>query len=234
MENKNSAIIFDKDGVIVETEKFHYQAYKIAIKKITGLDLPIDKYISYGVSRNHRDFLSDALDNNLKEEEYDQISEQRWIEYKDLTDKNLEPVSGIFDLIESLRDRYVLAVASSASQESIIHDLESIGLINANYNPFSVILSGESVERNKPYPDVYLEVLKNINLERKIPIFASDCIVIEDSANGIRSAQAAGMPCVFRENDFTSLESLCKIGIVPSCTIGDYLEFQNTTSFLIK
>ena len=104
-----------------------------------------------------------------------------------MTSKPILPIRGLKELLSYARDKgLVLAVASSSSLHNINLVLKAIGLIQF----FSLIASGEQVPKNKPFPDIYL---KTAELLKLVP---DECMVVEDSANGVKSAKVAGMYCV--------------------------------------
>lgn len=98
----------------------------------------------------------------------------------------LEYIEGVEDSIKSLSNKYRLAIASSSNMESILHTLK-IGNLNEY---FEVLYSGEDVEESKPNPEIYIKTARDLNLN------PYECIVIEDSYNGIKSAKAAGMTVI--------------------------------------
>ena len=90
---------------------------------------------------------------------------------------------GAVEAVESMAARWPLGLASSSNREAIDLVLELSGL----GRQFAVSLSSEEVDRGKPAPDVYVEAA------RRLDIAAPECVAVEDSENGIRSAHAAGM-----------------------------------------
>jgi HAD superfamily hydrolase (TIGR01509 family) len=93
---------------------------------------------------------------------------------------------GAADAVRALAGRWPLGLASSANREIIDLVLECAGLADA----FAETLSSEEVARGKPAPDVYLEAA------RRLDVAPGDCVAIEDSTNGLRSARAAGMAVI--------------------------------------
>ena len=97
--------------------------------------------------------------------------------------ESLPLVPGAVKAVEGLAARWPLGLASSSNREVIDTVLELAGI--AQY--FRATVSSEEVERGKPAPDVYLEAARRLGVD------PTDCAAVEDSANGIRSARAAGM-----------------------------------------
>ena len=99
-------------------------------------------------------------------------------------------IDGAVDVVRRLAGRYRTAVASSAHRQVIDAALEALGLADA----FDVVVSSDEVTRGKPAPDVYLETA------RRLEIAPADCLVVEDSLNGVLAATAAGMTVVLVPN----------------------------------
>lgn len=100
-------------------------------------------------------------------------------------------IPGAIDAVHRLAAAFTLGLASSSNRELIDTVLAAGGLTPL----FEATVSSEEVPRGKPAPDVYLEA------GRRLGIAAADCVAIEDSHNGIRSAKAAGMACIAVPND---------------------------------
>ena len=93
---------------------------------------------------------------------------------------------GALDAVRRLAERYVLGLASSSNREMIDRVLEAGGIGDL----FRATVSSEEVAAGKPAPDVYLEAA------RRLDVRTDECVAVEDSHNGIRSAKAAGMRCI--------------------------------------
>jgi HAD superfamily hydrolase (TIGR01509 family) len=105
--------------------------------------------------------------------------------------QQLPLIDGAVDAVRRIATRWPLGLASSSNRELIDRALEVSELAPL----FRATVSSEEVERGKPAPDVYLEVA------RRLAVDATSCAAVEDSANGIRSAQAAGMRVVAIPNE---------------------------------
>ena len=108
--------------------------------------------------------------------------------YKEIIENKIEPIQNSIEFLKKLdKDQFKIGLASSTSKKIIEKQLKAIGI----YDSFDVIVSGEDdVHNNKPYPDIYLFVADRLNIK------AEDCIVIEDSLIGIKSAKNACMKCI--------------------------------------
>lgn len=181
------AIIFDMDGVLVDSEPFHIEIEKQHFL-LNKLSVSIEEHSQYmGVA-------SDVMWREIAEHHSINVSVEDLIEqfkiksiqyFSELDEIPVMP--GLIDLLEKLRDKnFPMAVASSSYPEIIKIILEKTGI----QKYFQVVVSSQEAGKSKPEPDVFLLAA------RKLGIPAKDCLVVEDSANGIKAAQAAGMSCV--------------------------------------
>ena len=185
------AIIFDMDGVLVNTEPLHYKCWKEVVKE-DGIDLEFNVYKAcIGATR---DVLLDILKEHYGKVYADPDEVMERMKQKKLeviADEGLPMLDGVREAVEYLHGKgYHLAVASSLPIESIEMNLKTIGI--RQY--FDSITSGLEVKYSKPAPDIFLCAMEKLHLT------ASECLVIEDSTNGGKAARAAGMKCVWYHN----------------------------------
>lgn len=176
--------IFDMDGVIVDTAKFHYQAWK-RMAQLFGGDLTEEQNEKLkGVSR--KGSLEFILKENgvLKsEEEKVELSRQKnewYLELIGSLDKS-ELLPGVLDLIKELKSLNISVGLGSASRNAVT----ILKMINIDHL-FDTLVDGNSVEKSKPDPEVFLKGAKGMNLKPQ------NCIVFEDSSKGIEAALKGG------------------------------------------
>lgn len=178
-------IIFDMDGVIVDSE-YTYLESKTEILKEAGREKPLSyQYQFMGTTYEFMwQKMKDELD--LPEAISFYISEMNRIREDMIQRDGVRAIKYAQDLIRKLAmEGYELAVASSSPKKEIIRNLTELGIIDY----FKVLVSGEEVERSKPNPDVFLRAAELIEAAPE------NCIVIEDTKNGALAAKAAGMYC---------------------------------------
>lgn len=183
-------IIFDMDGVIVDSE-YTYLESKTEILKESGKEKPIS--YQYQFMGTTYEYMWSTMKNELNlEREIDYyISEMNRKRNEMIERDGVKPIRGVQKFIKDLyTNGNKLAVASSSPKQEIIRNLHELDLIQY----FSCLVSGEEVENSKPHPDVFLKTAELLNIE------PSKCIVFEDTKNGSLAAKAAGMYCIGFEN----------------------------------
>ncbi|MFP9100628.1 HAD family hydrolase [Flavobacterium sp. RHBU_24] len=180
-------VIFDMDGVIVDTEPLHHFAYHKHFKHL-NIDVTPELYATFtGLStKNTYQRLIDAF--ALEHEVQDLVRSKRDF-FNEVFDTNeeLSLLPGVFSLIQDLHANGIqLVLASSASKETIKRVFDRFGL----HQYFTHTVSGEDFPQSKPHPAIFLRAAELSGT----PV--TECIVIEDSTNGIKASKAAGIFCV--------------------------------------
>lgn len=184
---KYRAVIFDLDGVICHTDKYHYQAWK---KVADELGIYFDELINNrlrGVSRMESfDIILERYEGEMSLEEKIHWTEKKNDIYKELL-KNMSPedlTDEVKQTLDALRERGLkLAIGSSSKNAGFI--LGQIGL--GEY--FDAVSDGNNISRSKPDPEVFVKAAQFLEEEPE------DCLVVEDAKAGLEAALAGGMDC---------------------------------------
>lgn len=218
-----AALIFDVDGTLAETEELHRQVFNHAfgrhgldwhwertvykdLLRVTGGKERIRAY--HGILRTARP---------LSDQDIAELHRIKTLQYAELIETGCCPLRpGVRDLLVAAKARgQRLAIATTTSHGNI-DALLSLALGRGWAEDFDAIVAGDDVRHKKPAPDVYLEVVARLKLA------PSDCVAIEDSANGLIAATRAGIPVLitrsmfFRDDDFSDarfvLDDLSELG----------------------
>jgi HAD superfamily hydrolase (TIGR01509 family) len=176
-----AAVIFDMDGVIVDTEQVWDEVREELVADWGGRSVPGAQQAMMGMSSvEWSRYMHDELGLAAPPAEINAEVVRRMLErYR----QDLPLIDGAVEAVERLAAVFPLAVASSSNRPLIDAVLATAGLTAC----FATTVSSEEVPRGKPSPDVYLEAA------RRLGTAPAQCAAIEDSASGIRAAHAAGM-----------------------------------------
>jgi HAD superfamily hydrolase (TIGR01509 family) len=180
------AVIFDMDGVLVDSEPVHHEVESILFREL-GIRLrPGERDGFTGMSGTKMwEYLKKAYGLAASVQELlDRDNRFRLSYFASLP--RLTPIEGSRGLLEGLHGRVRLALASSSSPEIIDVVVNQLAIRDF----FDTVVSGQSVRRGKPDPDIFLRTASLLGVS------PPSCVVIEDSANGVKAAAAAGMACV--------------------------------------
>lgn len=202
----NKLVIFDMDGVVVDTEPT-YREINAELYKELNVNITLEEQFSF-VGNGSRIIWTKIKDKGSltqSVEELMEMSKSRKYEYLSKFDAKIIPIEGIEKLLSTLKTNgFAIAMASSSPRKNIEVILRKVKLINY----FEYIVSGEDVERGKPNPDIFLKAAEKFKAK------ACDCTVIEDSNNGVTGAKAAGMKCVGFRNLNSGNQDISKADII--------------------
>ncbi|MHA1674140.1 MAG: HAD family hydrolase [Promethearchaeota archaeon] len=179
-----TAIIFDCDGVLADSEPLSCGAWNVVFEREFSIDIGTNYHAILG--RSTKDTIQHYVNRHnldIKIENYNQLAQWKEEAYFNLATDNLGPIKGVIPFLDSIQSRGIkIAVASSGILSKIQFNLQQCGL-----DPyFSELISGTDVSHGKPAPDIFLLAAERLN----IPI--SQCVVIEDSVMGVRAGKASG------------------------------------------
>jgi HAD superfamily hydrolase (TIGR01509 family) len=178
------AILWDNDGVLVDTEHLYFQATQRVLASV-GVTLTEEQYIDCFLVEGHGAWhLVEAR--GVGDAEIARLRDQRNEIYGRLLSQGPRVIPGIVETLDALRGRYVMGVVTSSRKDhfDLIH--EHTGLLQY----FDFVLTASDYPRVKPYPDPYLAAVERSGVE------ADACIAIEDSERGLEAATLACVRCI--------------------------------------
>ena len=195
------AIIFDMDGVILDSETISDKTWMIAQDE---MDLKTEKdFINLCRGSNKNDtllILRKVFGEDFDSEAFLKRTSELFHMYEDTQGIPLMPYAK--QILEYLKPKYRLALASSTNGEAVKRQLTNAEVIDF----FETRTTGEMVEHSKPDPEIYLMACRSLGLEPK------ECVAVEDSPNGIKSAAKAGLKVIMVPDKIAptpEIESLC-------------------------
>jgi beta-phosphoglucomutase len=205
MYNSKKAVIFDLDGVLVDTGKFHKQAwYDLAANE--GFKMAEEIFNNTFGMQNYQ-IIPMLAGNNLSPDEVERMSSWKEQRYRDLISGHVRLLVGAEQLLEDLKSNgFSLAIGTSAPMENL-----SLILNNTPLNGyFDAYVTSEDVSSGKPAPDTFLKAAE------KLAVLSNDCVVVEDAVAGVQAARAAGMKVVAVTNTKKRCELLAADIVVDS------------------
>lgn len=190
------AVLFDMDGVIVDSEPLHAEVYKRTLKKY-GYDITDEQYKAYILGKTDKVGLRDYFDALSLNDDPSPILTDKAQAYLAFAADKLKPYQEVVGLIHDLAGRSIaLGLVTGSLRAEAELTLRTLGL--ESY--FSSVVAAEDVAYSKPDPEGYLKAAAALRVEPAV------CLVIEDAPSGIRAANAAGMHCVAVTSGHTANE----------------------------
>ena len=179
-------VIFDMDGLMFGTEQVNYRAFTEIVRE-EGYEPTFEQFTGFlglnarDIQKKYRIYYGESVDAEGIYKKVGQRAKQI------IREEGVPEKKGLRELLEVVREKNLLiAVASGSDIEVIKEYLERTELTLY----FDVVLSSKEVKRGKPYPDIFLEICKQLNVK------AEETLVLEDSSNGVQAALAGGLPVI--------------------------------------
>lgn len=202
MSKQDFAVIFDMDGVLIDSVRFHWQAMNqvLANYNIRIEDDQLRNYVGQSVIHQLNQIsekFQTPLDIDLIIEELKAIKEE--------LQKGIQPKEGVKQLIKLLHENSVpIAIGTSSTTADTKRKLTDAGI----FHSFETLVTHDDVTKHKPDPTVYLMAAGKLYMQ------PSRCIVVEDAPSGIEAAKRAGMKCIAVLAPYTSEEDLREADVV--------------------
>lgn len=192
------ALVFDFDGVIVDSEPLHYQAFLMVAKGL-GVDFDYDHYLQAFIGFDDRDAFrailamagdSHATGSDASEARVADLCRQKQEVFDRLAGASTVAIPGVLALIDQARSQVPIAICSGATRRDIELMLSGLGYRDR----FEIIVTADDVAHSKPDPSCYqLAVEKLAARYPDRPLTAGQCLAIEDTAAGLAAARGAGL-----------------------------------------
>jgi beta-phosphoglucomutase len=220
------AVIFDFDGVIVDSESLHHRAFNLACAQF-HIEISTKDYYDKFLGLTDAEvfcLLSDEKKLGWPPEQIERLVEQKTAAFKRLAKTEAQLMPGVREFVQMLKDKHIpMAISSGALLPEIELILQGAGLRDF----FEIIVSAEQVKHGKPHPEGFLLALAKLNEKTRGQIRPNQCIVIEDSRWGLQAAKAAGMHPVAVANTYEPKQLRLAEKIVKKLTDLSLHDLQN-------
>ena len=190
-------LLFDNDGVLVETEPYYFKANVKALREF-GLELEFDVYME--IMARGGTAWEIAQKQGISKRDIDKKRQLRDVYYQEFIQSQEIEIDGVVDVLKELSKKYKMGIVTTSRRVDfdLVHQKREI----VSYMDFTLCV--EEYPRAKPHPDPYLAGMKKFNALKE------ECLVIEDSQRGLTSAVNAGIECVVVKNEFTKTHDFSK------------------------
>jgi HAD superfamily hydrolase (TIGR01509 family) len=192
------AVLFDMDGVLVDSEEYICKAAILMFKE-KGIEVKENDFIPFiGMGENR--YLGGVAEKYGYHFDQTRDKKRTYEIYREITKGQLKSLPGVLEFIKKCKERNLkIAVATSADEIKMLTNLNEIGI---PAKTFDATVNGLEVERKKPFPDIYLEAAKRLNVD------PSDCLIVEDALSGEKAGKAAGCKVLAITGSFKDEEFL--------------------------
>ncbi|MDP9180806.1 MAG: HAD family phosphatase [Chloroflexota bacterium] len=182
LEQPPAAILWDLDGVIVDSGEYHYAAY-VAVLAQRGVKLDKKRYYASLFGRRNWDILRDVL-GDLPDDELRAIAQQKEVKFRELARGHIAPLPGAKELLRRAHEAGLKqSIVSSTPRENIEMIVDSLGV----RDDLDAIVGEEDSERGKPDPQPFTTAAD------RLAVPYEGCVVLEDAPEGIAAGKTAGM-----------------------------------------
>lgn len=195
------AVIFDFDGVIVDTEPLHYAAFQRLLEPL-GFGFSWEQYVDIYMGFDDRDAFIEAFKvhhKGLSPTALQELIERKATLFQEIIRDGISAYPGVVELIRAIRrNRIPLAISSGALLSDIEPILETLAIADC----FDIIVTAEDVARSKPDPESYRLAHARLNTFHSLKIPAHQVLAIEDTPAGIVAAKGAGLQVLAVTNSY--------------------------------
>lgn len=201
------AVIFDMDGLIVDTEPIQSRAFENIIRSYGKEPIFYSNGLVHEIGiRGDKNFQAMKKRYNIKEE-ISILRKKRRIEYEKLLQKGINAMPGLIQLLELLKGKGIyIAIASNSPKKHIMSILDALGIDGY----FDIIVSGEDVKEGKPNPECYIQAAQTLE------VGTQDCLVLEDAQFGVMAAKSVGMQVIAIPTENTRQQDFSKADVILS------------------
>lgn len=206
------AVIFDFDGVLVDSEPLHFEALRAALRP-EGIEIDLEEYQREYLAFDDRGAIRTALAHHRQAPGFERvtaIAERKARLFAELMDE-IELLPGVESLVLALAGEMPVGIASGALHQEIERILVLRGLRAA----FCAIVGADDVQQTKPHPEPYLTAMRRMR-QLDPELEPPDCLVIEDSMAGIAAGLAAGMKVLAVTNSYPAERLTAAHRVVPT------------------
>lgn len=205
---KYKAVLFDMDGVILDSEPLHVAAFQATLGK-RGHELSHGEYMDHFAGKTDEEGFKQYFAFINEEADIPNIMDEKMKEYLKLAGDTLAPYPGVVSVIKELAKHVPLALVTGSLRAEVDVALKACGI----EDQFTAIVTANDITHSKPNPEGYLKAAKVLGIS------VDDCVVVEDSPSGVNAAVAADIDCIAITNTHSKEDLKSANRIVDSLTL---------------
>ncbi len=191
------AVLFDMDGVLVDTEDYICRAAMLFFEKEKNTKVEPQDFTPF-VGAGENRYIGGVAEKYNIQLDIEKAKQRTYEIYGKLVKGNIQPLDGVHDFINKCKKKGLkIAVATSADKPKMEINLREIQLPES---VFDATINGLEVENLKPEPEIFLKAANKLNVDPK------KCLVVEDAVNGVKAAKKAGAKCLALTTSFSAKE----------------------------
>ena len=208
------AIIFDLDGTLVDSLPYHHESWRIFFKKNNIEENDFDEIYKNYKGGGTLELMTSVFGDIYTKDKLEKMSDDKEVIFRDIYRSKIFPMNGLRKFLDNLKkNNILLSIGSNAIRKNVLMTIEELGVTNY----FSSIICGDEVSKGKPDPEMYIKTLSNLKVNK------NECIIFEDSIEGITAAKNANIKVI----GVTSSQSSEKLKLVGAFkTIEDYTKIS--------
>ena len=208
------AIIFDLDGTLVDSLPYHHESWRIFFKKNNIEENDFDEIYKNYKGGGTLELMTSVFGDIYTKDELEKMSDDKEVIFRDIYRSKIFPINGLRKFLDSLKkNNILLSIGSNAIRKNVLMTIKELGITNY----FSSIICGDEVSKGKPDPEMYIETLSNLKVNK------NECIIFEDSIEGVTAAKNANIKAIGVTSSQSS-ETLKSVGAFK--TIEDYTKIS--------
>jgi len=181
------AIIFDVDGTLVDSLPYHHESWRIFFKNNNLEENDFTEILKEYKGGGTLELMTSVFGDMYTKDELKTMTDDKEIIFRDIYKSKIYPIEGLKKFLDNLKENNILlSIGSNAIRKNVLMTIEELSITNY----FSYIICGDEVSKGKPDPEMYIKTLSKLNIRK------DECVIFEDSIEGVTAAKNADIKVI--------------------------------------
>ena len=181
------AIIFDLDGTMVDSLPYHHESWRIFFKNNNLEENDFTEILKEYKGGGTLELMTSVFGDMYTKDELKTMTDDKEIIFRDIYKSKIYPIEGLKKFLDNLKENNILlSIGSNAIRKNVLMTIEELSITNY----FSYIICGDEVSKGKPDPEMYIKTLSKLNIRK------DECVIFEDSIEGVTAAKNADIKVI--------------------------------------